>query len=104
VSHPQQGAIGIACRTNDEPSARFLAKLNHEETRVAVVTERAFLAALDGSCRTPIAGYARKGEDGQLHFDGLVSSVDGKQVGGATAVSRVRVVAGARAAFKRVLA
>jgi hypothetical protein len=78
----QQGAIGIACRTNDEPAARFLAKLNHEETRVAVVTERAFLAALDGSCRTPIAGYARKGEDGQLHFKGLVASTDGKKVGG----------------------
>lgn len=44
------------CRTNDEPAAKFLAKLNHEDTRVAVVTERAFLAALDGSCRTPIAG------------------------------------------------
>jgi hypothetical protein len=45
-----------ACRTNDEPAAKYLAGLNHEDTRVAVVTERAFLAALDGSCRTPIAG------------------------------------------------
>lgn len=51
-----QGAIGIACRTEDEPAAKYLSKLNHEDTRVAVVTERAFLAALDGSCRTPIAG------------------------------------------------
>jgi hypothetical protein len=48
---PRQGAIGIACRTNDEPMARYLAGLNHEDTRVAVVTERAFLTALDGSCR-----------------------------------------------------
>lgn len=38
------------------PAAKYLAGLNHEDTRVAVVTERAFLAALDGSCRTPIAG------------------------------------------------
>jgi len=75
-----QGAIGIACRTDDEPSAKFLAKLNHEDTRVAVVTERAFLAALDGSCRTPIAGYAHRGEDGQLHFRGLVASTDGKKI------------------------
>lgn len=75
-----QGAIGIACRTDDEPAAKYLAALNHEETRVAVVTERAFLAALDGSCRTPIAGYARRGEDGQLHFSGLVASTDGKKI------------------------
>lgn len=51
-----QGAIGIACRTDDTPMQKYLAGLNHEETRVAVVCERAFLAALDGSCRTPIAG------------------------------------------------
>ncbi len=40
-------------------AAAALAALNHEETRLAVVCERAFLAALDGSCRTPIAGWAR---------------------------------------------
>lgn len=51
-----QGAIGIACRTGDSPMEKYLAGLNHEETRIAVVCERAFLAALDGSCRTPIAG------------------------------------------------
>jgi hypothetical protein len=59
---------------------RYLAGLNHEETRVAVVCERAFLAALDGSCRTPIAGYAHKGEDGKLHFKGLVARPDGSKV------------------------
>ncbi|GFR45952.1 hypothetical protein Agub_g7418 [Astrephomene gubernaculifera] len=75
-----QGAIGIACRTDDDPSRRLLAALNHEETRVAVVCERAFLAALDGSCRTPIAGYAHKGADGQLHFSGLVATPDGTQM------------------------
>eukprot|EP00878_Enallax_costatus_P000735 GHUV01000848.1.p1 GENE.GHUV01000848.1~~GHUV01000848.1.p1 ORF type:complete len:355 (+),score=102.49 GHUV01000848.1:88-1152(+) len=75
-----QGAIGIACRTDDEPAAKYVAALNHEDTRVAVVTERAFLAALDGSCRTPIAGYCHKGEDGQLHFKGLVASTDGKKI------------------------
>ncbi|WIA19963.1 hypothetical protein OEZ85_005841 [Tetradesmus obliquus] len=75
-----QGAIGIACRTNDEPAAKYLAGLNHEDTRVAVVTERAFLAALDGSCRTPIAGYCYRGEDNQLHFKGLVASTDGKKI------------------------
>lgn len=56
-----QGAIGIACREGDERAAAALAALNHEETRLAVVCERAFLAALDGSCRTPIAGLAQVG-------------------------------------------
>lgn len=75
-----QGAIGIACRTADESAAKYLAGLNHEDTRIAVVCERAFLSALDGSCRTPIAGYARRGEDGQLHFSGLVARPDGSKV------------------------
>eukprot|EP00798_Chlamydomonas_sp_ICE-L_P027189 gene27189-2432_t len=75
-----QGAIGIACRTGDEPIMKYLATLNHEETRIAIVCERSFLTALDGSCRTPIAGYARKDEDGQLLFSGFLATVDGKQV------------------------
>uniref|UniRef100_A0A7S0X0Y3 Porphobilinogen deaminase, chloroplastic n=1 Tax=Chlamydomonas leiostraca TaxID=1034604 RepID=A0A7S0X0Y3_9CHLO len=75
-----QGAIGIACRTNDTAAQKYLAGLNHEETRIAVVCERAFLTALDGSCRTPIAGYAYKGEDGKLHFSGLVATTDGKEI------------------------
>lgn len=59
---------------------QLLDSLNHEETHVAVLCERAFLAALDGSCRTPIAGHARKSEDGQLVFDGLIATTDGKDV------------------------
>ncbi len=55
-----QGAIGIACREGDDAAAEYLAALNHEETRLAIVCERAFLTALDGSCRTPIAGHAFK--------------------------------------------
>ena len=43
-----------------------------------MVCERAFLAALDGSCRTPIAGWARKDGD-KLAFTGLVGTVDGKK-------------------------
>mmetsp|Transcript_10742 Transcript_10742/g.22358 ORF Transcript_10742/g.22358 Transcript_10742/m.22358 type:complete len:400 (-) Transcript_10742:266-1465(-) len=73
-----QGAIGIACRTGDERQEKYLAALNHEDTRIAVVTERSFLAALDGSCRTPIAGYARE-VDGKMVFDGLVAQPDGTQ-------------------------
>ncbi|KAK2978217.1 hypothetical protein RJ640_024250 [Escallonia rubra] len=75
-----QGAIGIACRSDDDKMANYLASLNHEETRLAVACERAFLLTLDGSCRTPIAGYARRDEDGNCIFRGLVASPDGKQV------------------------
>ncbi|KAL9236237.1 hypothetical protein vseg_010934 [Gypsophila vaccaria] len=75
-----QGAIGIACRNDDERMVKYLSSLNHEETRLAVVCERAFLETLDGSCRTPIAGYASKDENGDCLFKGLVASTDGKQV------------------------
>lgn len=74
-----QGAIGIACREGDERQIKYLEALNHEETHVAVLCERAFLAELDGSCRTPIAGYAQL-VDGKLSFRGLVASLDGQEV------------------------
>ncbi|KAH1157068.1 hypothetical protein GYH30_029724 [Glycine max] len=75
-----QGAIGIACRSDDDKMAEYIASLNHEETRLAVVCERAFLQTLDGSCRTPIAGYACRNEDGNCLFRGLVASPDGTRV------------------------
>merc|ERR1712178_514517 len=71
-----QGAIGIQCRTNDQASLDYLAALNHPETKTCVDCERAFLAALDGNCRTPIAGQA-KIVDGKLHFRGLIARPDG---------------------------
>ena len=58
---------------------KYLASLNHEETRLAVVCERAFLTTLDGSCRTPIAGLAERNEEGGCTFRGLVATPDGKQ-------------------------
>ncbi|TXG56913.1 hypothetical protein EZV62_018226 [Acer yangbiense] len=75
-----QGAIGIACRSNDGKMEDYLASLNHDETRLAVTCERAFLETLDGSCRTPIAGYASKDENGDCVFKGLVASPDGTRV------------------------
>lgn len=75
-----QGAIGIACRTGDEKIERYLASLNHEETRLAVACERSFLETLDGSCRTPIAGYAYRDKDGNCSFQGLIASPDGTRV------------------------
>lgn len=74
-----QGAIGIEIRDGDEKIARLLAPINHAESATAMACERAFLAALDGSCRTPIAGHARL-VDGRLHFRGETLTLDGKKV------------------------
>lgn len=74
-----QGAIGISCRTGDTAMMRYIGPLNHVETKTCVDCERAFLAKLDGSCRTPIAGQATI-VDGVLHFRGLVSKPDGSVV------------------------
>jgi len=74
-----QGAIGITCMEDDERANRMLAALNHADTVVQVTAERAFLAVLDGSCRTPIAAYARLDGD-TLHFHGLVAKPDGSKV------------------------
>jgi hydroxymethylbilane synthase len=71
-----QGAIGIQCRSDDTQALKYLAALNHGDTKLAVDCERSFLAELDGNCRTPIAGQA-KIVDGQLHFKGLISKPDG---------------------------
>merc|ERR1712070_342352 len=49
---------------------------NHPDTKTAVDCERAFLAVLDGNCRTPIAGQAKL-VDGELHFSGIISKPDG---------------------------
>lgn len=73
---PGQGAIGIETRIGDTRMARLLAPVNHFETAAALACERAFLAALDGSCRTPIAGYAKVMGD-SIAFHGMVLTPDG---------------------------
>ena len=73
-----QGAIGIVAREDDTETNAVLAPLNDEETESAVGCERAFLAELDGSCRTPIAGLARI-EDGAIRFRGLILSPGGAE-------------------------
>jgi hydroxymethylbilane synthase len=71
-----QGAIGIEIRKNDDEARIIIAPLNHELTELAVRAERAFLRALDGSCRTPIAALACL-IDGTLSLRGLISTPDG---------------------------
>ena len=71
-----QGAVGIETRADDVAMARLLAPINHWPTALAVAAERAFLAKLDGSCRTPIAGLAEL-VDAELVFRGMILTPDG---------------------------
>ena len=73
---PGQGAISIENRVGDDAVAQMLQPIHHVETGQALACERAFLASLDGSCRTPIAGYATV-SDGRLNFKGLIITPDG---------------------------
>jgi hydroxymethylbilane synthase len=74
---PAQGALAITAREGDEKTLTRLAPLNIAEHFVATTAERAFLQALDGSCRTPIAALARIDDD-TLTFLGEVLTPDGK--------------------------
>ena len=71
-----QGAICVESRDGDTRTDALLAPINHRATETALTCERAFLAALDGSCRTPIAGLAEV-ENGMIRFRGMVLSPDG---------------------------
>ncbi|PBB88768.1 hydroxymethylbilane synthase [Mesorhizobium sp. WSM3876] len=75
---PGQGAIGIESRIGDSAVDRMLAAIRHAPTGQALACERAFLAALDGSCRTPIAGHATVSGE-MLTFAGLIISPDGRE-------------------------
>ena len=54
-----QGAIGIETRADDAATRALVAVIDDADTATALAAERAFLAVLDGSCRTPIGGHAR---------------------------------------------
>src|SRR5579884_3543316 len=71
-----QGAIAIAAREHDARVREALARIDHVETSTTIACERAFLAALDGSCRTPIAGHATL-SGGALHIRGMIIKPDG---------------------------
>jgi hydroxymethylbilane synthase len=71
-----QGVIGIEVRATDTRVRKELGFLNDEASEIALLCERAFQAALDGSCRTPIAGLAQV-DDGTLTFHGEVLAPDG---------------------------
>jgi hydroxymethylbilane synthase len=76
---PGQGAICVETRAGDDRIGHLLAAVHHHETGISIACERAFLGALDGSCRTPIAGHAAISND-SIRFHGMILSHDGSQI------------------------
>ncbi len=71
-----QGAIAIEIREADTHARELLARIDHADTSTALACERAFLGVLDGSCKTPIGGYAEISGD-TIHLRGLLAHLDG---------------------------
>ncbi|MFV1878515.1 hydroxymethylbilane synthase [Nioella sp.] len=74
-----QGAIGIERRGDDSRAAEMLAAIHDRETGLRLAAERAFLAGLDGSCETPIAGLAEL-SGSTLRLRGEILRPDGSEV------------------------
>lgn len=74
-----QGAVGIECRTDDERVKQLLAPLEHHQTRVRVLAERAMNRKLEGGCQVPIGSFATLADD-QITLTGLVGAIDGSQI------------------------
>jgi hydroxymethylbilane synthase len=71
-----QGAVGVEIRDSDETLAQAILGLNDKTTEIALACERSFQLELDGSCRTPIAGFAELAQ-GMLAFRAEVLAPDG---------------------------
>jgi hydroxymethylbilane synthase len=71
-----QGAVGVTCRADDGEAIALARAIDHTGTSAEVAAERAVLARLDGSCRTPIAALARVA-GARLSLDAMVFSADG---------------------------
>ena len=75
---PGQGAICIESRSGDGRVGRLLEAIEDGDTAIRLAAERAFLAVLDGSCRTPLAGHATL-SGGRLSFHGMILKPDGSE-------------------------
>ncbi|HVO42316.1 MAG TPA: hydroxymethylbilane synthase [Aggregatilineales bacterium] len=76
---PAQGALAVQGRADDRAVLALVARLDHDETRLEVEAERAFLNRLDAGCRLPVAALARW-DGASLRLISRVSSLDGTQV------------------------
>lgn len=75
-----QGVLCATCRTVDVRANTLLETLAEAEVTACVMAERAMLAALNGSCRTPIAGHAAIGPSGELTLKGMIAHPDGSEM------------------------
>ena len=76
---PAQGAIGLEMHKDNDRVRGLVAAIHHDRTAQRISAERACLAELDGSCRTPIAALATI-EDDTLYLKSLLASPDGRQI------------------------
>ena len=74
-----QGALAIECRVDDPETLARLQRLDHRVTAHAVAAERAFLARLQGDCKTPLAAHATV-DGARLSLEGLVGAPDGSKI------------------------
>ncbi|GAA0564791.1 hydroxymethylbilane synthase [Rheinheimera aquimaris] len=74
-----QGAVGIECRSDDKEVQQLLSALEHRETRICVLAERAMNRKLQGGCQVPIGAYAVI-ENDTLWLRGLVGALDGSEI------------------------
>ncbi len=74
-----QGALGIEIRASDAESFEIAARLNHEPAWQCVMAERAFLRAMGGGCRAPIAALGTI-RNGKLSLNGIVANSDGSKI------------------------
>ena len=74
-----QGAVAIEIRGDDDRTARAVAKLSHQPTRICITAERAFLRRLEGGCQVPIGAHATL-DGNTVVLEGIVGSLDGTVV------------------------
>lgn len=79
VSAVGQGAIGIEARVDDGLVNDMVAVLNHQDTHIAVIAERALMRTLEGGCQVPIGALATR-ENDSLTLKGVVASIDGTRL------------------------
>lgn len=72
-----QGIVGVTVRASDRELLELLSGIEDPDAKAVSTAERALLAELDGSCRTPIGGYAQLIGDGEMTLVGLVARADG---------------------------
>jgi hydroxymethylbilane synthase len=77
---PGQGALAVQCRADDDPMRALLSALDDPAARTTTAAERAFLAGLGGGCAAPIAALAVATATPRVRLQGLVASVDGREV------------------------